>query len=192
MSYTIRPEAHELREARETIQGVLEACKYILEKDEMIEVNIGSAPSDNQIDFGASGYTVNSEQAQIFIRPEKDGWKKDLEKLVYQIYGESYYYEKTEFSGFLWQNLVAEALGLMFLEQNTEGREPEKDQEEFKDEWKNLKDSLADQVSEIDPESIQWQIKWYIGEKLTDEHSFEEFDSLKKSDVKEVGEEIFE
>ena len=192
MTYTIRPEAHELREARETIQGVLEACKYILEKDEMIEVNVGSAPSDNQIDFGASGYTVNSEQAQIFIRPEKDGWKKDLEKLVYQIYGESFFYENTDPSGLVWRHLLAESLGLMFLENNTDGKEPEKSSEDLEDEWEDLKPFLGKQIDDFDPQNISWQIKWFIGKKISEEKDLGDFTSLKKSDVEEAGEELFE
>lgn len=192
MSYTIRPETHELREARKTAEKVLEACKYILEKDEMIEVSLGVAPSNNEIDFGASGYTVNSEQVQIFIRPEKDDWKDDLEKLAYQLYGETWYYEKKDSSGLLWTNILAESLGLMFLGTNTDGKSPEEPKKEFKSEWDDLKASLGEMIQNIDPEQVSWQIKWYLGNELMEEKDMGEFPKLKKSDVEKAGENIFE
>lgn len=191
MSYTIRPEPHQIREARQVVEGVLESCKYILEKNEMIEISLGAAPTASPGEYGAHGAAMNSEAAQFYFKPEIDSWKDDLEKVVTKEYGKSWFYENTEAAGLVWQEILGEGFGLMFLEENSEGREPEEDVKEFEDEWQELKPSLGDFINEFNPEKISWQLKWFIGKELLKEKDLEEFIELKKSDVEEAGENLF-
>ena len=192
MSYTLRPEPHEIREARQKVEGVMEACKYILEKDEVLELSIGAAPSSPESKHGAQGFASGPATAQLYIRPEKDSWKEDLEKVAYKVYGKSWFYEKTEDSGLVWREILAESLGLMFLEKQLDGRRPEAGAEEFSEEWKDLKDVLAEFLSEGVQLEYSWQLKWYLGEALSERYSFSEFTELRKSDIVEAGEEVFE
>lgn len=191
MSYTIRPEKHELRNARETVEGVLESCKYILEKNKVLEVNLGAAPSGSAQEHGAHGLAINESAAQFYFNPEIDDWDEDLEKVVRKEYAKSWFYEKTDSSGLLWRELLAESFGLMFLEENSDGREPEEYPEEFREDWSDGKESLKTQISVDNQENFSWQIKWFIGEKLLEEHELEEFTDLTRSDIEDAGEEVF-
>ncbi len=192
MSYTIRPEQHELRKARETVEEILESCKFILEKDKMLEINLGAAPSGSSTEHGAHGTAINSEAAQVYFNPKIDSWVQDLEKVVRKEYAKSWFYEKTDPSGLLWRELLAETLGLMFLEENSEGRKPEENAEEFSEEWNEKKDSLGSQISIDNHENFSWQIKYFLGEKILEEYDLEDFPELTRSDIEEAGEEIFE
>ena len=189
MSYTVRPEEHELREARKAVEGALESCKYVLEKDEMLEVNLGSFSSPG--DFGASGAALSSERAQFSFDPGKKAWKEDVQKVATKEYGKSWFYEKTDASDLLWREILAECLGLMFIEKTTEGRMPEKDPEAFEDEWDKLKPLLADSLSEASPENFSWELKWFIGDELAEDGSLESFPSVRKSDIEEIGDKVF-
>ena len=187
MSYRIRPEEHELRQARETIEGVLESCKYSLEKNKLLEVNIGVAPSGSTGEYGARGVAVNAEAAQIYFDPQVEDWQEDLEKVVRKEYGKSWFYEGMEMSGLVWQELLADIFGLMFLRQ-IEEREIE---EPPADEWEDKKHKLKKHVSPEFQEDFSWQLKWLLGEKLLENHDLEELIKLKRSDVSSAGDEIF-
>lgn len=186
MSYKIRPEEHELQKARETVEGVLESCKYGLEKNKMLEVNLGIAPSGSTGEYGARGVAVNSEAAQIYFDPGTEDWSEDLEKVVRKEYGKSWFYEEMEMSGLVWQELLAEVFGLMFLRQ-VEEREVENFPEE---EWTDKKDKLKKHISPEFKEDFSWKLKWLLGEKLLEENDLEELPSLKRSDVEEAGEQL--
>ncbi|MFB6242366.1 MAG: hypothetical protein ABEJ36_06225 [Candidatus Nanosalina sp.] len=190
MSYSIRPEENELRTAREKVEGVLESAKYSLEKDEMLEVSLGASPSQAPGEFGASGVAINSEAAQIYFDPNKESWKDDIQTVTRKIYAKAWFYEKTEPAGFLWQEVLAEALGHIFLEETGEEREIE-DKESFEDEWKGVKDNLGEELSVELRENLSWQLKKLIGEKLLEEHELDDFPKLTRSDVEEAGDEIF-
>jgi hypothetical protein len=190
MSYSVRPEEHEIRTAREKVEGILEGAKYTLEKDEMLEVNLGSSPSQAPGEFGASGVAINSEAAQIYFDPGKESWQEDLETVTRKIYAKAWFYEKTDPSDFLWQEILAEALGHVFLEQTGDEREVE-EPESFEEEWEKVKDDLGEELSVELQENLSWQLKKLIGRKILENHEMEDFPRLTKSDVEEAGDEIF-
>lgn len=186
MSYRVRPEEHELREARETVEGILESCKYSLEKNKLLEVNLGVAPSGSTGEHGARGVAVNSEAAQIYFDPQVDGWEEDLEKVIRKEYGKSWFYEEMEMSGLVWQELLADIFGLMFL-----GKIEERDVESFpEEEWSDKKDKMKKHISPEIQEDFSWQLKWLLGEKLLEKYELEELPGLKRSEVEEAGEEL--
>lgn len=187
MSYRVRPEEHEVRKARETVEKILEGCKHELTKNKVLEVNLGVAPSGSTGEYGAQGTAVNSETAQIYFDPDKDNWSEDLEKVVRKEFGKSWFYENMEMSGLLWQELLADVFGLMFLAQ-VEDREPEEDVEQ---EWRDRREKLKKHVSQ-EPDNFSWQLKWRIGKELLEEHELEEFPGLKRSDVRQAGDILIE
>mgnify|MGYP006266260715 CR=1 FL=1 len=190
MAYKLRPEEHELRKARETVEKVFESCKYSLEKNKVLEVSLGASPSETSDEHGARGFAVNSEASQMYFIPEVENWEDDLEVVARKVYGKSYFYEKTDASGLLWREFLAESFALMFLEQTSEGREVENVQE-FEGEWDDKKDFLGQMLSVEIEENFSWQIKWLVGKKLLENHELEEFTELKKSDIEGAGEEVF-
>lgn len=190
MSYSIRPEEHELRTARDKIQGVLEATKYRLEKDEVLEVSLGALPSQAPGEFGASGVAINSEAAQIYFDPDRGDWEEDIETVTRKIYAKAWFYEKTEPAGFFWQELLSEVLGHMFMEELGEKRTIE-NAEEFREVWDEEKEYLDEELSVELQENLPWQLKKLIGEQLLEEHDLEDFPELTRSDVEEAGDEIF-
>lgn len=187
MSYRVRPEAHELRKARETVEKILEGCKHELEKNRVLEVNLGVAPSGSTGDYGASGAAVNAEAAQIYFDPDVDGWEPDLEKVLRKEFGKSWFYENMEMSGLLWQELLADVFGLMFLRE-IEEREPEKETEK---EWRDKREKLNKHVSQ-EPDDFSWQLKWKLGKKLLEEYSLEDLPDLKRSDLRQAGDQLLE
>ena len=190
MSYTIRPEEHELRKARDTVEKMLETCKYSLEKNKMLEVSLGAAPTDSADEHGAHGLAINDEAAQFYFNPEIDGWSEDLEKVIMKEYGKSWFYEKTEASGLVWRELLADVTGLMFLKENSDEKRYIENPEDFSDEWEEKKDSLGEQISLDVQEDFSWQLKFLIGEKLLENRDFEDLPDLKKSDIEKAGTEV--
>jgi hypothetical protein len=186
MSYRIRPEEHELRKARETVEKILEGCKHELEKNKVLEVNLGVAPSGSTGGHGAKGVAANSETAQIYFDPEKENWESDLEKVVRKEFGKSWFYEQMEMSGLVWQELLAETFGLMFLSQ-VEDRKVEKTVE---DEWSEKKDKLKKHISPEVQEDFSWQLKWLLGKELLTKYELTELPSLKRSDLESCGESL--
>jgi hypothetical protein len=190
MSYSIRPEEHELRTARDKIQGVLEAAKYRLEKDKVLEVSLGALPSQAPGEFGASGVAINSEAAQIYFDPDRGDWEEDVETVTRKIYAKAWFYEKTEPAGFFWQELLSEVLGHMFMEELGEEM-PVENAEEFREVWEEEKEYLDEELSVELQENLPWQLKKLIGEQLLEEHDLEDFPELTRSDIEEAGDKIF-
>lgn len=187
MSYTVRPEEHELKKARSIIESALESCKYRLEKEESLRVNLGASSDEN---YGAHGLAARSTDAQIYFNPDRPDWEEDLRKTAISSYGNAWFYENVENIGFVWRELLASATGLLLLEEVGEGRDLEK--EDLAQEWMEKKSSLGDELSVERQESFSWELKLVLGRKLLEEHDLEEFPGLSFSEVRDAGEEAFE
>lgn len=185
MTYSIRPEKHELRKARKAVESALERCKYVLEKDEGLEINLGASSDERH---GAHGLAHSKGNAQIYFNPEVNGWEEDLEKTAVNVYGAAWLYENVENVTFVWQEFLASVTGLLLLEEIGEGREPVK--EDLREEWSEKKESLEKELTEEVRGNFSWELKLAIGEKLIEERELEELASLNLSDVQEAGEKI--
>lgn len=188
MSYEIRPKAHELREARQAIEGMLESAKYVLEKEERLSINLGYVDEEATGDLGVFGTARSSESAEIYFNTDIDGWKDNLEELVLDVYGQAFFYENSEIN-FNWQQLLASVTGLMLIE-NVSG-EKEFEREGLEVEWRDKKDSLSEQISMENQQSFSWQLKTVLGRELLEEYSLEDLPDLKKSDVIGAGDQVF-
>lgn len=184
MDYDVNPEEHEFQKARNTVENVLESCQYILERDKSFEVNIGSYPGER----GARGL-AEAFNLQIYFNPDVDGWQEELRQVVQNYYAKSWFYEKHD-PAFFWEEVLASSLGLMFLEEAGYEREPE-EVESSKAEWKDKKELLSEEVFEVRTE-FSWQLNWFIGKRLIEEHDLEDFTDLTKKDVIKAGDSIGE
>ena len=187
MNYSIKPEEHELREARQAIEKTLEGCKYVVEKEEDLEFSLGHVSKEDVEGFGAVGTALSPEKAEIFFNADVDGWEENLEDLVADLYGQSWFYENSEVT-FIWQQILASITGLMVIEKVSEPREVEV--ENLKEEWAEKKTGVSEKVSE-EPESLSWKLKAAIGHKLLEEYELENLPDLKRSDVLDAGDNLF-
>lgn len=186
MSYEIRPETHELEKARRAVEKAFESCKYVLQKNKVLSVNLGSSSQENH---GAHGLAASPTEAQLYFNPDVSDWDEDLKKTAVSIYGEAWYREKVDEVAFVWQEFLASASGLLLLEEVGEGREPER--EGLDEEWTEKKDSLGDEVA-FQEERFSWSLKLVLGRKLLEDRGLEYLSDLSRSDVLEAGEEAFE
>lgn len=187
MDYTIKPEEHELREARQTVEKTLESCRYVIEKEEDFEVSLSYADPEESGEFGVFGSVKTSESARIFFNPQTNDWKNNLEDLVADLYGQAWFYENSEVN-FEWQETLASITGLMVIEQRSNEKEVKKDVQK---EWAEMKPVLSKEISP-ENEELSWQLKTLIGRELLKENSIEEFQELKRSQVLDAGDAIFE
>lgn len=186
MSYNVRPEEHELKKARRSVEKAFESCKYVLEKNKILSVNLGKSSQENH---GAHGLAASSTEAQIYFNPDVKDWEDDLQKTATSVYGEAWYREKVDDITFVWQEFLASVSGLLLLEEVGEGREP--DAEGLEEEWMEKKDSLDEEVA-FEDESFSWSLKMVLGRKLLEDGDLEDLSELSRSDVLEAGEEVFE
>lgn len=189
MEYSIKPEEHELREARQVVEAAIESSRYVLEKEKSLNFHLGHTGKDEVGGFGVFGNAQSSENARIFFNTSVDGWKQNLNDLTIDVYGQSWFYEKAENMEFIWQQFLASTTGLLLLEQVSDGREP--DYNGLEDEWSEKKQNLSDQLSVEKQENFSWQLKLILGQKLLEDHDLEDFPKLKRSDVIEAGDELF-
>lgn len=189
MEYSIKPEKHELREAREIVEKIIESCKYVLEKEENLSVNLGYANRSETGEFGAFGAAETPKSATIYFNAQVDGWKDNLEDLSADVYGQSWFYENSEIN-FKWQQALASVTGLMLIEQISEQKEIEI--EALQEEWAEKKTEISEKVSAENPENLSWQLKSAIGRKLLEENELEDLSELNRTDVLEAGDALFE
>lgn len=186
MSYSIRPEEHELRKARHIVEGALETCKTAEEKQEDFEVCLGAKSKDNYPERGAFGEAWNQNLIRIYFNTfHGDNWEQDLKTIVCAAYAESLFMERSEIN-FAWQSLIKKAFSLKFIER-AGIEEPEKDTEAAGKAWNELKDKL-DTEEKL---SIDWSLASIIGDKLLEQYGLEDFPELKRSDIIEAGDKLF-
>lgn len=184
MEYSIKPEEHELREARQVVERIIESCSYVVDKEEL-RINLGFTDSE---EYGALGNALSSERAQVNFNSLVDGWKDDLENVVANVYGHAYFYENSEIN-FQWQQILASVTGLMIIEELSEPREV--DRENFREEWAEKKTEISEEASMESRDTLSWQLKTLLGRKLLEDRELEDLPDLKRSDVLEAGDSLF-
>lgn len=185
MTYSIRPEKHELRKARSAVESALERCKYILQREESLKVNLGASPEERH---GAHGLAHDSKNAQIYFNPDVEDWEQDLKKTAISVYGEAWFYENVESTTFVWQEFLASITGLFLLEETVGEREIEG--KDLKEEWSEKKEVLEKEISAEKVKEFSWELKLAVGRKLLENHDLNELPDLKLSEVQEAGERL--
>lgn len=189
MSYSIKPEDHELSQARQVVENTIDSVKYTLEKEKALSLHLGHASKAETGEFGAFGHAENSENARLMFNTSSDNWKESLKELTVDVYGQAWFYENEDNHEFVWQQLLASITGLLLIEKVSNGREP--DYNGLQEEWSEKKENLSEQLVKS-PENFSWQLKLILGRKLLEEHELEDFPDLKRSNVIEAGDEAFQ
>lgn len=187
MNYSVRPQEHQLGEARRAVESAVESCQYILEKEEQFDLNLGGS---SDAEYGAHGSAVSPQVLQIYFNPEIENWKEELQQTAVNLYGKAWFYEKTGSTEFIWQEFLASITGLMLLDRTDNTKEPEKN--DLKQEWAEKKEDLSEELDFTSPERFSWELKLEVGRKLLEEHGLEELPKLTRSDVLEAGDELFQ
>lgn len=188
MNYSIKPEEHELQQARQIVETAIESCRHVLEKEDNLKIHLGHAEKTEVGKFGVFGKALDSENSQIYFNTSVEGWKENLNELVIDVYGQSWFYENVENHEFVWQQVLVNTTGLLLIDKISESREP--DYKGLEEEWKEKKEGLSDQL--IDSrDNTSWQLKLLLGRKLLDEYELEELPELKRSDVIDAGDKTF-
>ncbi|MFB6100801.1 MAG: DUF2268 domain-containing putative Zn-dependent protease [Candidatus Nanohalobium sp.] len=208
MEYSIRPQDHELREARNTVQGALEASKAVLPKEENIEVSLGWEDSDfiQEVD-GATGRCHSPRKIELYFNSEISGWKKSLKSTTAHEFAHAWFHEQkeTDFENlmFVWQQVLMDAHAQLFAEKITDYIDPVSktaSKEEIKNNWDEIREQMSKEFGEAEdifygngdyPRWLGYTVAYRIGEKLLEEHDLEEFPELKRSDVLEAGDALF-
>lgn len=190
MSYNIRPKQHQLREASQKIEGVLNSCRYVLDKDKNLSINLGYIDKEFAGDFGVFGNARDSKSANIYFNTAVEGWEKNLEELTADVYGQSWFYENSEIN-FNWQQLLASITGLLLIEKTSDKKEID-DNKKLGSEWREKKESLSQQASEDAYVEFSWELKVKIGRELLERQDLKDFPKLEKSDVLDAGDKILE
>lgn len=188
MNYSIKPEEHELQQARQVVETAIESSKHTLEKEQPFTLHLGHGDKAEVGDFGVFGKARDSENGQIYFNTSVDNWKQNLKDLVIDIYGQAWFYEKEENHEFVWQQLLANITGLLLIDQISGGREP--DYNGLKKEWSEKKENLSDQLINS-RENLSWQLKLILGRKLLDTYEFKDLPELNRSDIMDAGDETF-
>jgi len=189
MNYSIKPEKHELEQARQLVETAIDSCKYTLDKKEPLKIHLGHAEKQQVGEFGVFGKARDSKNGQIFFNSSSDNWKQNINDLAIDIYGQTWFYENIENHMFIWQQFLANTTGLLLLDQISDGREP--DYKGLKEEWNEKKQDLSEQLSLEQQENFSWQLKVILGRKLLDNYDLTDFPNLKRSDVIDAGDKTF-
>lgn len=197
MNYTVRPEEHELRQAKQIVEEVIETCKTVEKKEKDFEVSLGWLFTQPEIEEprGASGASGDTEFIYLEFNSTVDDWEDELRQVAAYSYGRSLFAEMMENEvQFGWQELLMEAFALQFLDLVYEGTASENlewAQDELEDVWPQVRESLSEEGAWYEPDDPIWSTAYYIGQELVEKHELNELPGLKRSDISEAGDEIF-
>jgi uncharacterized protein YjaZ len=204
MNYSVKPEEHELRKAREVVEEAMESCKAAMEHENDIEIGIAWGVDDLVKDElgGANSTEVAPEFFSVEFNSSVEGWKERLKTVVAREYAHSYFLERTEGLEFKWQTLLFEAHAYMFAEKVYPGKPPrvnEFSDHELEELWPVVREALGEnsdwgsmfQGSERFPRWLGYAFAYHIGDKLTVENYVDDFPDLNRSDIVRAGDEIF-
>lgn len=196
MNYSIKPEEHELRQAKQVVQEALETCKTVEEKDRDFEVSLGWMAIPRNVEAeGASGGSGDEEFIFLEFNTSAENWKEDLKHVTAYSYGRSLFLELVDYQmSFGWQELLIEAFALQFLEKAYEGaaeRDLEWSREELEETWPEVKESLDEEAVWFEADDPIWDAAYSIGKELTEEHDLKDLSDRTRSDLIEIGDKLF-
>ncbi len=197
MSYSIKPEEHELRQAKQIVEEAIATCKTVEEKEKDFEISLGwlFPPPEIENPSGASGASGDREFIYLEFNSTVDDWKNDLRPVTAYSYGRSLFAERMENEvQFGWQELLMEAFALQFLDrvyEDTASENLEWSKSELEDAWPQVRESLDEEAVWFEADDPIWSTAYYIGQELLEAHDLNKLPELKRSDVIEAGDRIF-
>ncbi|MFB6144013.1 MAG: DUF2268 domain-containing putative Zn-dependent protease [Candidatus Nanohaloarchaea archaeon] len=206
MSYSVKPQSHELEEAKRTVEQALQACEAVSEKEGDIVIELGWTGDEYAVEKlgGASGFTHSEQRIELKFNTEPGNWKNFLQAAVAHEYAHTLFFEKHDEIVFNWQDILFEAHAQHFAEKVF----PEKEvpwrekysREELESRWRELKEIMGDELDSGRslmygggefPEWTGYSLAYAIGEKLLRDRDLDELPELKRSSVIEAGDELF-
>ncbi len=208
MEYSIKPEEHELRQARQVVQSVLEVCGSVFGKEEDVKISFLWTEDDfvKTEMSGSTGLTYSFEKAEIEFNSMVENWKKGVKLTTAHEFGHMLFYEKLgnkqyQDIEFMWQHILMESHAMLAAERITSmesRRKGKMNEKELRNLWPDFKYKLSDSDhSEIfmgAGELSLWtgyEFAYMIGQKLLEKQELEDFPNLKRSDVLDAGDELF-
>ena len=189
MEYSIKPEEHELKKSRNSIDRVLSSYGYSFDV-ENLEFYLNWQKLDK-----AATYTYDDKNAiTLIIDPDKD-WEEKLETSVLRGVSQAEFMHLSEIEEmrFNWQEVLRFAYTKMKMTEIAGEETSEK--EELKEKWAELKEQLSKEISAQNFDEFFYMnagvLGGMIGQKLLEDYELEEFPELKRSDVIEAGDELF-
>lgn len=190
MKYSIKPEEHELRQVRNRVEEVTSSYSHAFEAG-----NVQFYLGWQKLERGAS-FFYDGGNTLTLVTDLKKNWKTSIEKAVLR--GLSHI-EFMELSGldeitFNWQEVLRLGYTEMKLAELINGEIEHK--EELGDRWNEIRKHLSNRVDSEEFNEFFYRntgtLAGMIGQKLLEKHDLEEFPGLKRSDIIEAGDALFE
>lgn len=185
MTYTLKPEEHELREARQVVEGIITSAETILEKEADFEVGLSW---NSRFEPAVR----HPEEMNLHFNTQVDDWKDRLKQITAQAYAKSWFLENVE-PELHWQEMLMLGHSLGFAEKVTGEKPHLNDRSEVDEAWPELKEELSRPAEEMDPDMMRYGFStaYFLAQELMKQHDLEEFPGLKRSDVINAGDKIF-
>ncbi|WEL19177.1 DUF2268 domain-containing putative Zn-dependent protease [Candidatus Nanohalococcus occultus] len=208
--YSVKPGKEELETARKITEKGLDKASKLLPKDECVSIGLGwtGDPFVEENMDGVAGKSYGSGHFHISFNTTPEKWKKALLATAVHEYGHTWFYEniEDEYTKVLWQYILDEALTQNLASKLAEYRSPwrtEHSESEISEHWEDIRENISREVTHPDPLYINqdedgdhpnwlgYSLSYYIGKKLLETRSLEEFPELTKKDVLQAGDELF-
>ena len=189
MNYSINPEEHELKKAREKIEEVLESYSYAFEV-ENIEIDLGW----QRIERDVSLLSSIDNTVILVLRPgsKLEGLEKNVLRGVFEIeYRQKAVYDSIEFD---WQEIAKFAYVKNKIRKVLGNMEKGNRREELRQKWPELRQELEKEKEEFHEELYMnaAALGEIIGRELLEDKELDELPKLTKSDIIETGEKLFD
>lgn len=209
MSYSIKPEEHELRKARNAVEAAVESVRHSFPVEGEVSFNLGWDGRDytTQKMGGVSGRTVAENVITLSFNSEVEGWEETLKRTAVHEYGHVLFYNANSgLSDFMWQFLVEEALAQHLAERFFPDAHSPWNQkystDEISQEWGEIRHIIKEEEVDYEhplflggekfPDWMGYSVAYLIGERLLEDHDLDEFPQLKRSEVIETGDKLFD
>lgn len=187
MEYSVQPDRNELEESRRAVKNILESYSHTLDL-ENVEVTLGWQKMDRESSVMHDG----EKNLIVTINPDRE--KEEVERNVLRGLLELEFLEKADYENydFNWQ----EVLKLAYVTNRVDKlMDTDVEREaELEDKWPEFRQILSQETGEFDEEFYLNAVVLgeAIGQELLEKHDLEEFPKLKRSDVIEAGERLFD
>lgn len=186
MNYSIKPEKHELEQARNIIEQVVGTAEAFQEKDQAL--NFGLA-WDRKIE----PVVASSQKVILRFNTDLDDWENQFRGAVARGYAQTWFLEHIQ-PELHWQELLMLGHSLHFSERVTGTEAKIDDKKTIAEIWPEIKDNLSLSKDEINHELIHhgFSLAYLIVEELLENHEMKDIPELSRSEIIEAGDRIFQ
>lgn len=188
MIYSIKPEKHDLENARNKINQVIESYSYAFDTDN-IEFYLNWQKFERPVSF-----EIDGENSLLIILNSEMDWEEEIDEIILRGIFSLEFMQKADFDQivFNWQDLLLSSYTVHRSSQILGGSPSDS---ELTVSWTKLREKLSEELFETDFDSLYENtgiLSWRIGQKLLEEYEIEDFPGLKRSDVIKAGDEVFQ